>query len=59
VAGDAYLLDTSIASIAFDVISPSHAGVRERLAELGDASLSICAVPLGEVEYGTVGQPGN
>jgi tRNA(fMet)-specific endonuclease VapC len=49
---DAYLLDTSIASRAFDVGSPSHQQVRERLAGLGDASISICAVSVGEVEYG-------
>ena len=34
-ANDAYLLDTSIASIAFDAGSPFHAQTRERLIALG------------------------
>ena len=55
---DAYLLDTSVASIAFDVGNPSHAEVRKRLSELGDASISICAISIGEVEYGLNVSPG-
>ena len=55
---DAYLLDTSIASIAFDAGNQSHTGVRARLATLGDDSISICSVSLGEVEYGLQVSPG-
>jgi tRNA(fMet)-specific endonuclease VapC len=58
VAADAYLLDTSIASIAFDAGNASHADVHRRLTELADASISICAVSLGEVEYGLQVSPG-
>lgn len=57
-AADAYLLDTSIASIAFDAANQSHAEVRTRLAALGDDSISICSVSLGEVEYGLQVSPG-
>lgn len=55
---DAYLLDTSIASIAFDAGNQSHAEVRRQLSTLGDNSVSICAVSLGEVEYGLQVSPG-
>ena len=55
---DAYLLDTSIASIAFDVGNPSHAEVHRRLSTIGDNSISICSVSLGEVEYGLQVSPG-
>lgn len=57
-SADAYLLDTSIASIAFDAGNPSHIEVHRRLTELADASVSICAVSLGEVEYGLQVSPG-
>lgn len=49
---DAYLLDTSIASIAFDVANRSHAQIRSRLSTLGQSSVSICSASVGEVEYG-------
>jgi tRNA(fMet)-specific endonuclease VapC len=55
---DAYLLDTSIASIAWDGGHPHHTVVRERLADLGDDSISICAISLGEKEYGLQVSPG-
>src|SRR5712692_1024924 len=55
---DAYLLDTSVASIAFDAGNRSNAEVRTRVAALGDDSISICAVSLGEVEYGLQVSPG-
>jgi tRNA(fMet)-specific endonuclease VapC len=58
VPADAYLLDTSIASIAFDAGHQAHAEVRRRLAALGDDSISICSVSLGEVEYGLQISPG-
>ena len=51
-ADDAYLLDTSIASITFDMANPAHPEVHKRLTELGNASISICSVSVGEVEYG-------
>ena len=49
---DAYLLDTGIASIAWDAGHPSHSNIRDRLVALGDVSLSICSVTIGEVTYG-------
>lgn len=49
---DGYLLDTSIASIAFDAGNPSHAEVQTRLRAFGDDPLWICSVSVGEVEYG-------
>jgi tRNA(fMet)-specific endonuclease VapC len=58
VSSDAYLLDTSIASIAFDAGNKSHVEVRRRLSELGESPISICSVSLGEVEYGLQVSPG-
>lgn len=49
---DAYLLDTNIASIAWDGGHKRHSVVREALASLADESIWICAVSIGEVEYG-------
>src|SRR5579862_8912016 len=49
---EAYLLDTNIASIAWDGGHRNHILVRERLEELGEASISICSITTGEVEYG-------
>lgn len=49
---DAYLLDTNVASKAFDGGSPENPRVRQKLADLGDSSLSICAVTVGEIFYG-------
>jgi predicted nucleic acid-binding protein len=55
---DAYLLDTSIATIAWDGGHPSHALVRGRLAALGDDPISVCAISIGEKEYGLQVSPG-
>lgn len=55
---DAYLLDTSVASTAWDALSPRYASVRGRLAALSDARLFVCAITLGEVEYGLGVSPG-
>ena len=55
---DAYLLDTSIATIAWDGGHPSHALVRERLAAFGDDPISVCAISIGEKEYGLQVSPG-
>ena len=54
---DAYLLDTSIASIAWDGGHKDHSFVRQRLASLDEASISICAISLAEVEYGLLISP--
>jgi len=54
---DAYLLDTSIASIAWDGGHKYHSLVRQRLASLDEASISICAISLAEVEYGLLISP--
>ena len=50
--GEAHLLDTNVASIAWDGGHRHHNTVRERLAALGEASVSVSCVTLGEVEYG-------
>lgn len=55
---DAYLLDTSVASIAWDEGNRAHPRVTEQLAELGDAPVYICAITIGEVEYGLSVAPG-
>lgn len=49
---DAYLLDTSIASIAWDGDNALHSEVRQRLSHLDETSISICSISLAEVEYG-------
>lgn len=49
---EGYLLDTSIASAAWDYGAPSHRIVRQRLERLGDAPVSVAAVSIAEVEYG-------
>lgn len=50
---DAYLLDTSIASIVFDADHPSHDAIRARVLGLGaDSTVWICSISLGEIEYG-------
>jgi tRNA(fMet)-specific endonuclease VapC len=50
---DAYLLDTSIASIVFDADHPSHEAVRARVLGLGARStVWICSISFGEIEYG-------
>lgn len=55
---DAYLLDTVVASIAWDGGNPGNAKVRQKLAELGESQISICVVTLGEVLYGLKVSPG-
>jgi predicted nucleic acid-binding protein len=54
---DAYLLDTSIASIAWDGGHPSHHQTRGGLAALGDVSISVCAITIAEVLYGLYVSP--
>lgn len=49
---DAYLLDTSVASIAWDGGNKDHALIRGRLAALGDSTITVCAISIGEVAYG-------
>jgi tRNA(fMet)-specific endonuclease VapC len=49
---DAYLLDTSVASIAWDGGHKDHALIRNRLAALGESTIAVCAISVGEVEYG-------
>src|SRR5258706_7042523 len=55
---DAYLLDTSIATIAWDGGHLSHKLVRGRLAALDDDFISVCAISIGEKEYGLQVSPG-
>ena len=51
--GDAYLLDTCIASIALDAGSFQHLNVRKQLASFDDSStVWISAITIGEIEYG-------
>lgn len=49
---DAYLLDTSVASIAWDGGNKDHALIRSRLATLGESTITVCAISVGEVAYG-------
>jgi predicted nucleic acid-binding protein len=49
---DAYLLDTSVATIAWDGLHKEHAQIRGRLVELGDDAIFVCAISIGEKEYG-------
>jgi len=51
-ASEGYLLDTNIASLAFDAGRKEHVEVRERLSKLGEETIFICPVSVGEVEYG-------
>lgn len=55
---DAYLLDTSIASIAWDGGNKHHSEIRQRIKAFGEDSVSVCVVSLGEVEYGLQVSPG-
>jgi tRNA(fMet)-specific endonuclease VapC len=53
VSTDAYLLDTSIASIVFDADHPRHDVIRTRVLGLGAGStIWICSISFGEIEYG-------
>ena len=54
---DAYLLDTSIASIAWDGGNKHPNFIRQQLASLDEDSISICAISLVEVEYGLLVSP--
>ena len=49
---DAYLLDTNIASIVWDGENPNHHVICQRVADLGEDSISVCSISIGEVEYG-------
>src|SRR5919202_6517392 len=49
---DAYLLDTSIASMAWNAGSSLHTQIRQRLATLSEDSISVCVISISEVEYG-------
>jgi len=49
---EGYLLDTSVASWVWDGMNQNHAAAQSRLTELGDAPVFVCAVTLGEIEYG-------
>src|ERR1700752_2287760 len=55
---DAHLLDTSMASIAWDGGHPQHTFIRQKLAALAEDSISICSISLGEKEYGLQVSPG-
>src|SRR5688572_14383227 len=56
-AHDAYLLDTSVASVAWDGGHPDFAFVRSFLAPIPDELLYICPITLAEVEYGLQTSP--
>lgn len=49
---DVYLLDTTIASIAWDGGHPHHKYVRKKLADLGEDAISVCVITVAEVLYG-------
>jgi tRNA(fMet)-specific endonuclease VapC len=49
---DTYLLDTSVATIAWDGLHKEHAQIRIRLAAFGDDPIYVCAISIGEKEYG-------
>lgn len=49
---DAYLLDTSVATIAWDELHKEHTQIRGRLSSLGDDSIFVSAISIGEKEYG-------
>jgi tRNA(fMet)-specific endonuclease VapC len=49
---EGYLLDTNIASLAFDAGRDRYAEIRKRINELSGASIFICPISIGEVEYG-------
>jgi tRNA(fMet)-specific endonuclease VapC len=49
---DGYLLDSSVASAAWDVLHQKHTAVRAWLDGLGDAPVWVSAVTVGEIAYG-------
>lgn len=54
---EGYLLDSSVASIAWDSGNPNHEAIRRRLVEIADELLFISSVTLAEVEYGLLTAP--
>ena len=49
---DVYLLDTNIASDAWDEGSPYHRDVRSRLESLPPSAIFVCVVSLAEIDFG-------
>lgn len=49
---DGYLLDSSVASAACDVLHPKHDPVRAWLTCLGDSPVWVSAITIGEIAYG-------
>lgn len=49
---EGYLLDTSVASVAWDGLHKDHAFIRTRLAPIPEDLLYVCPITLAEVEYG-------
>ena len=56
-ATDAYLLDTMIASDAWDKGSPRYAHTRERLQHLDPSPIFVSVISLGEIEFGLKSSP--
>ena len=54
---DAYLLDTMIASDAWDKGSPRHSYTRERLQRLDPSPIFVSVVSLGEIDFGLKSAP--
>lgn len=54
---DAYLLDTMIASDAWDAGSPRHRYTRECLERLDPSPVFVSAISLGEIEFGLQSAP--
>jgi len=54
---EGYLLDTNIASAAWDYGSPSHKYVSQRLKELGNAIVYVSAMTIAEVGFGLLTAP--
>ena len=55
---EGHILDTSVASWIWDGGNPNHSSARARLAHLGDAPIFVCAITIGEIEYGLGVSPG-
>ena len=49
---DCYLLDTSVASAAWDYCNPLHSKVRSELDKLDPQHIYICLITIAEMEYG-------
>ena len=54
---DAYLLDTMIASDAWDKGSPRYSHTRERLQCLDPSPIFVSVISLGEIEFGLKSAP--